>query len=481
MSVNGSPKKTVSYAYDKLDRLSAVSEGTQVLASYDYDLNGNRSALTYSNGMRADYSYNLANLVTSLTNKKGTQTLSSYAYTYNLDGNQKTKSDHTGRITSYLYDDMGRLKGEAETGAVDAITKAYTFDAASNRSAMTVSGAENYSVSYDYDLNNRLRKSIKAEGDKQTITESFYDNNGNQISVGTSIIEPETGSPASISLETSSKEVWLYDYDGFNRMTAASNDGNFMSYTYRPDGLRSSKEVNGEKSIEVWEGQMLALELDESGGVIDKYIRGTNLIRSDLNGFYIYNAHGGVVRLGNSAGAVTKNYLYDAFGNEKNIDEADANPFRYSGEYLDLETNTYYLRARYYDPSVGRFGQEDPARDGTNWYVYGNNNPVSYFDPTGLRAEGEIIKRGKGEAVDILWIQMVLSAAGYTSDDGNKLNIDGSYGGKTRSAVIKYQKDFNLSADGTVGDETWNSLLELFSKQDNVRPDSGLINMPDED
>ena len=42
------------------------------------------------------------------------------------------------------------------------------------------------------------------------------------------------------------------------------------------------------------------------------------------------------------------------------------NPFRYSGEYFDEETGFYYLRARYYDPSVGRFLTEDPAGDGTN-------------------------------------------------------------------------------------------------------------------
>ena len=46
------------------------------------------------------------------------------------------------------------------------------------------------------------------------------------------------------------------------------------------------------------------------------------------------------------------------------------NPFRYSGEYFDEETGFYYLRARYYDPSIGRFLTEDPAEDGTNWYAY---------------------------------------------------------------------------------------------------------------
>ena len=42
-----------------------------------------------------------------------------------------------------------------------------------------------------------------------------------------------------------------------------------------------------------------------------------------------------------------------------------------------------YLRARYYDPELGRFLTEDPAQDGLNWYVYCANNPVNFVDPSG--------------------------------------------------------------------------------------------------
>ncbi|WP_400216791.1 RHS repeat-associated core domain-containing protein, partial [Methanobrevibacter smithii] len=67
-----------------------------------------------------------------------------------------------------------------------------------------------------------------------------------------------------------------------------------------------------------------------------------------------------------------------------NIDPADTNPFRYCGEYFDNETQSIYLRARYYSPVTGRFGQQDPAMaDGMNWYVYCNGNPLVYADPTG--------------------------------------------------------------------------------------------------
>ena len=98
----------------------------------------------------------------------------------------------------------------------------------------------------------------------------------------------------------------------------------------------------------------------------------------------MYNTHGDVQGLINRAGDLTKNYEYDAFGNEINKVDTDTNPFRYCGEYYDTETGNIYLRNRYYDPSTGGFITEDPARDGVNWYSYCMGNPVMYFDPMGL-------------------------------------------------------------------------------------------------
>ena len=93
-----------------------------------------------------------------------------------------------------------------------------------------------------------------------------------------------------------------------------------------------------------------------------------------------------------------------------NEDGNDNNPFRYSGEYTDGETGMIYLRARYYDPGLGRFISEDPIKDGMNWYVYCNGNPVNRWDPSGLsdlddikdaRDNGIIIKTQKGKAAVI--------------------------------------------------------------------------------
>ena len=78
---------------------------------------------------------------------------------------------------------------------------------------------------------------------------------------------------------------------------------------------------------------------------------------------------------------------------EQNIDDSDANAFRYCGEYYDAEIGTIYLRARYYDPIIGRFisrdsysgKNEDPLS--LNLYTYCHNNPIIGIDPSGHYAD----------------------------------------------------------------------------------------------
>ena len=199
-----------------------------------------------------------------------------------------------------------------------------------------------------------------------------------------------------------------YTYDGFNRLVKVVNAAGTTTYDYRPDGLRNSKTVAGVKTAHIWDGQNMSAELNASGAILRAHIRGVGLIAEDdaagTRQYALYNAHGDVVQLSNTNGVVTREYQYDAFGNERNPDAADANPFRYCGEYFDAETGDIYLRARYYDPAIGRFTQMDthwnPGNmiygdnyknipelasilQSSNLYVYSTGNPIKYLDATG--------------------------------------------------------------------------------------------------
>lgn len=167
-----------------------------------------------------------------------------------------------------------------------------------------------------------------------------------------------------------------------------------VSFTYDAEGLRTSKTVNGEKTVFVWDGDQLVMELSESGKVQKRYVRGNDLIYADkgagtVKQYYIKNPHGDVVQLTDENGKVIKTYEYDSFGNEVNPDRKDDNPFRYCGEYYDKETDTIYLRARYYQPYLGRFltrdtytGEEDDPLS-LHLYTYCGNDGVNRIDPGG--------------------------------------------------------------------------------------------------
>ena len=95
---------------------------------------------------------------------------------------------------------------------------------------------------------------------------------------------------------------------------------------------------------------------------------------------------------------MTETYTYDAFGTLTEIQSLNENGiltetetafsrFLYAGEQYDNITGLYYLRARRYDTTAGRFTQEDTyLGDGRNLYVYVGNNPLKYVDPSGYAA-----------------------------------------------------------------------------------------------
>jgi RHS repeat-associated protein len=104
----------------------------------------------------------------------------------------------------------------------------------------------------------------------------------------------------------------------------------------------------------------------------------------------MYNGHGDVTALTNGVpNTVQATYYYDAFGVHKEQTGTADNPYRYSGYTFDKESGLYYLNARFYDPELARFMQEDTYRGNSadplslNLYTYVSNNPLVYWDPTG--------------------------------------------------------------------------------------------------
>ena len=109
--------------------------------------------------------------------------------------------------------------------------------------------------------------------------------------------------------------------------------------------------------------------------------------------YYLKNSHGDVIGQMDENGNLLTSYGYNAFGEQISAvafqgENGVANRFLYAGEQYDETSGLYYLRARHYDVSAGRFTQEDTyLGDGRNLYAYVHSNPLKYVDPTGHIAE----------------------------------------------------------------------------------------------
>jgi RHS repeat-associated protein len=82
---------------------------------------------------------------------------------------------------------------------------------------------------------------------------------------------------------------------------------------------------------------------------------------------------------------VRRYVYYDSLCNLAASTGTVSNPFQFTGREFDPETGLYFYRARYYDPSTGRFLSEDPIgfNAGSNFYRYVYNDPVVFLDPSG--------------------------------------------------------------------------------------------------
>ena len=112
-------------------------------------------------------------------------------------------------------------------------------------------------------------------------------------------------------------------------------------------------------------------------------------------------------------------------------------------------TGLYYFNARWYDPKLGKFITEDPARDGINWYVYVLNNPLRFIDPSGL----ELKINSVDGSLDDDFMNEVETAL---------QNIDPSARADRDTGLIYQDEEIDYS-----GHEKGNSLINRMIEDDN--------------
>jgi RHS repeat-associated protein len=254
-------------------------------------------------------------------------------------------------------------------------TTSYTYDAVGNR--LTIADSVAGTTSYTYNNNDWLV--TQTHSGEQTLY--TYDNNGSLLS----------------KFHNANDKVaytWNLDRRLAGVQTTDTSGTHQSTYTYDADGNRVRQNVDGVSTNYLVDTNrrlaQVAAEYDSSG-VKASYTYAGGVISQSSNNvrtFYVNDGHSGVRLITNNTGAVTDAYNYDGYGNLLQS-VGNASNERYRCESSDSSTGLQYLRARYYDPSTGRFLSTD-AFEGTlknpvsrHRYLYGNNNPLTYSDPSG--------------------------------------------------------------------------------------------------
>lgn len=368
--------KQTSYQYDLQGRIQQVNHDNNTLAAYTYH-NQQLAEISYNNGIKTTYTYNKDNQVKQMIHSNSTYPIHTYTYSYDANGDIIEKQEN-GQKTSYSYDELGQL---IQVTYPNQREESYHYDIAGNRQERLLKEfvtdtlnpvIKETRTTYQYNALNQLTKAIEND----IITTYQYDKNGNLLQEN----HTSTGTT-------------YYQYDGYNRLINITQpDGSYQSNYYSSGNLRTAIEENGQYTGFTYHlGQVVNEHTSHRDIKRTNIVVDTPIALIDENHqayYYLNNVHGDITTLTNTQGQIQNTYQYDAFGSILNKQQNIPNRHTYAGEQYDTITKQYYLRARYYNPRLGRFTQEDSYRgDGLNLYAYVANNPVMYVDPSGYGKE----------------------------------------------------------------------------------------------
>ena len=395
--------KTIGYMQDTLGRVT------------------NKKIVIGNNSFVTNYTYNKTRIISEQFHNDNT-----INYTYDNIGNI-THANSTNNVDQYVYDQLRRLTyHNHNNGGYD---ETFHYDSNGDITNRDVNQS-NIEYVFNYDSNHRLSNVTRNNISYRTFEYAnnsfypnmirYYNNNGqatNQLGI-----------------------VW----QGNRLMHATVSGLSVLDYEYDDNGIMVYKYKPGERSYFTLEGtNVISIKKILSTSGTDQIVFDYNYDSNDMlvgltynnkEYFFVRDILGVIRGIINSNASYIIKYDYTAYGEvTKNIiassgDDlvvANHNPFMYKGYYYDDALECYYLKTRFYMPSICRFISPDDHSyldyedlRGINLYCYCYDNPVMYSDP-----EGNFVASSFFIAVGIGALAGVLTS--YIPDLINNLKYDG--------------------------------------------------------
>lgn len=273
------PTGTETETYDSLRQLSSVSRGGQKF-SYGYDANGNVTSRTWPDGTTLTSTYNAADQESGLTVQGGQAGSTPAAYTFSYDPSGRLSSTTyptaNGMVTDRSYDQAGRLS-DLNTHDASGTVADYqvTRDAVGNPTGITTTrGSTSQHLAYTYDAFNRLTAAcVGADCGSATGKIAYtYDEVGNRLSQtlsgssGNSTTNYSYNSGSELTSSTTTTPAGStstsYSYDPSGNLVQSGNS----TYTYNLDHSMSSATVNGATTNYAYDAQGIQLSATTNAG-----------------------------------------------------------------------------------------------------------------------------------------------------------------------------------------------------------------------
>ena len=154
--------------------------------------------------------------------------------------------------------------------------------------------------------------------------------------------------------------------------------------------------------IEEYEDGVLSVSYEHEPGLYGNLLSQN---RNSVTRYYHYDGRGDTVALTDDAGNVTDTKEYDAWGIVIASTGSTVTPYQFSGRngyQFEVVTACFYVRARMYQPAIGRWNSLDPLYQAGSQYIFAYQSPVTGIDPFGnfLQSdEGGFTSLGSKDAV----------------------------------------------------------------------------------